>query len=590
MQEVLDHFSEIAEGRIGAETLGKWADELVGRLECLDPDEHWQERLRVLRTLVALLVLLGRWLELASSLSNALQAAEHLGDGGAQAWVMHELGTLHLAAEQHAEADDQLSKALQLRARAKDEEGMKATEANLRILCTTLRSQLHEVAAVGEQSAEEPTSLALLPAVVGWLLRRPALVLVLSLAFLAVGGAAGASISGGPSLNVHRLDVAIELTPATPRTDEPVAFRAAVKNRVDPNHYSWLFGDGEGTHGASPTHVYLRPGRYTVTVAARGPEDTAVQATRVVMVRPRSSPLQSGAPVASFSFSPSPALAGQTVRFTARGSSAHDLSASIAHYLWRFGDGRTQTGRDLTHVYAKAGIYEVELIVAGTRGASSSTTRTIVVDKRVNKPPVNPVSPVKPVNTIKPVQPVKRVKPIKLVGPVFTSAAGATFASGASERFPITATGKPRPTITESGTLPRGVSFVGSTLRGTPTTAGAFRVRFTATNSAGSATQFFTLTVDARRVIIGSKPVFTSAECTTFKWGREERFPVTASGEPTPTITAEGALPAGVEFADGALVGTAWQIGAYTLELTAANRAGSTVQTFVLVVGSPCHL
>jgi PKD repeat protein len=597
-QEVLDRFSEIAEGRIGAETLGKWADELVGSLKRLDPDEHWQERLRVLRTLVVLLVLLGRWLELANSLSNALQVAEQLGDGDAQAWVMHELGTLHLAAEQPAEADDQLSKALQLRSRARDEEGMTATKANLQVLCTMLRLQLHEVAAEGEQSAEEPKSRGLVPAMVGWLLRRPALLLGLSLAFLGVGGAVGASIPGTPDPNVRRLDVAIELVPTTPQVDEPVVFHAVVKKRVDPNHYSWLFGDGEGTHGASPTHVYLRPGRYAVTVAARGPDDTAVQATRVVMVRARSSLLPSGAPVASFSFSPSPALVGDIVRFKASDSSYHDLGATVARYLWRFGDGHTQAGRDLTHVYAKAGIYKVELVVAGRHVASSSTTRTIVVDKPVKpepaKKPVKPEPGKKPIKREPTKKPAKKrakpVKPVERVRPAFTSAASVTFAAGVSERFPVTATGRPSPTITESGALPRGVSFVGSTLRGRPTGAGTFRVRFTATNSAGSATQFFTFTVHARRVITGSKPIFTSAECTTFKWGEEERFLVTASGEPTPAITAEGSLPPGVEFAHGALVGTAWQIGAYTLELTASNRAGSTVQTFVLVVGSPCHL
>jgi len=106
VQEVLEHLTDIAEGHIDAETLGGWADELIDRLKGLDPDEHWQERLRVLRTLVVLLALLERWLELAQSLSDALRAAEQLGDEGARAWVMHELGTLHLAAGQHAKADD----------------------------------------------------------------------------------------------------------------------------------------------------------------------------------------------------------------------------------------------------------------------------------------------------------------------------------------------------------------------------------------------------------------------------------------------------------------------------------------------------
>ncbi len=572
VQEVLDHFTEIAEGHIDAETLGNWADELIGQLKGMDPDEYWQERLRVLRTLVVLLALVKRWLELAQSLSDALQAAERLGDDGARAWVMHELGTLHLAAEQHAEADSHLSQALQLRARAKDEAGVKATEANLRVLCKMLRSQLHQASPADEQPSLGPTNGEPASSVVKWLLRRPLLLLVLGLAFLAVGGVAGAAISGEPSVNVHRLAVVIESVPATPRIDEPVIFRAVVKNRADPDHYSWLFDDGEGTNSASPTHVYLRPGSYTVMVAVSGPHGTAGgEAARTVIVRPRSSPLEPSPPAASFSFAPSPALAGHTVRFNASGSSDPDPRATISDYLWKFGDGQTQAGVDPTHVYAKAGTYTVELIVADTRGASSRTTHTIVVYKQTNKPSG------------------------KSVKPAFTSATSATFAAGTSERFPVTATGKPTPTITESGTLPGGVSFVGSAMSGIPTTTGTFPLTFTATNSAGAATQSFTLTVEPQRVTIDtgttatqppaeSKPTFTSAESTTFKYGREEHFPVTANSEPTPTIASEGKLPEGVKFDEGVLIGTARQIGTFTLKFTASNKAGSTIQTFVLKI------
>jgi hypothetical protein len=322
VQDVLDHFTEIAEGRIGVDTLGSWADGLFDSLKGLDPDGHWQERLRVLRTLAVLLALLERWLDLAQSLTDALQAAERLGDDGARAWVMHELGTLHLAAEQHAEADDYLSQALQLRAGAKDLQGVKATEANLQVLCKMLRLKLHETALDGGQPPPKPTNGESTQGVVAWLSRRPLLLLlVLGLVLLAVGGVAGAVIFGKRNVKVRR------------------------------DH-----------HGA-----------------------TAGEATRTVIVRPRISPLGPGSPSASFSFAPSPALAGRIVSFDASDSSDPDPRATIVDYLWRFGDGQTQAGIDPTHAYAKAGTYAVELIVADTRGASSRTTHTIVVDKQTNE-------------------------------------------------------------------------------------------------------------------------------------------------------------------------------------------------------------
>ena len=86
--------------------------------------------------------------------------------------------------------------------------------------------------------------------------------------------------------------------------------------------------------------------------------------------------------------------------------------------------------------------------------------------------------------------------------PAFTSAAAASFTVGAPGTFPVTATGVPPPAISVVGALPTGVTFVDNgngtgTLAGTPAsgTAGTYPLTFTATNSSGSATQSFTLTV-----------------------------------------------------------------------------------------------
>ena len=84
------------------------------------------------------------------------------------------------------------------------------------------------------------------------------------------------------------------------------------------------------------------------------------------------------------------------------------------------------------------------------------------------------------------------------VPPAFTSASSTTFTVGVSGSFTVTATGTPTPTLTESGALPAGVTFAAATgvLSGTPSTAGTFLITFTATNTAGTATQSFTLTVN----------------------------------------------------------------------------------------------
>ena len=83
----------------------------------------------------------------------------------------------------------------------------------------------------------------------------------------------------------------------------------------------------------------------------------------------------------------------------------------------------------------------------------------------------------------------------------------------------VTTVGTPAAALSVAGTLPAGVTFVDNgngtgTLSGTPAagTGGTYPLTFTATNSVGSATQSFTLTVQ-------QAPAITSAGATTFTVG-----------------------------------------------------------------------
>ncbi len=163
--------------------------------------------------------------------------------------------------------------------------------------------------------------------------------------------------------------------------------------------------------------------------------------------------------------------------------------------------------------------------------------------------------------------------------PAITSANKTTFTEGTAGSFTVTATGSPTPTITESGTLPNGVTFNNGVLSGTPTEGGVYTITFTAANGVGSgAVQSFTLTVDA-------PPAITSASGTTFEQGVKGTFSVTATGTPTPTTTAWGNLPPGVSFSKGVLSGTPTLQGTYEVTFTASNGIGSpSIQQFTLTV------
>ena len=132
--------------------------------------------------------------------------------------------------------------------------------------------------------------------------------------------------------------------------------------------------------------------------------------------------------------------------------------------------------------------------------------------------------------------------------PTFTSAASTTFTVGAVGSFTVTTAGFPTADLDVAG-LPAGVTFIDNgdgtgTLAGTPEAPGGVSaVTFTATNSAGSNDQTFTLTVN-------ESPTITSAAEVIFVRDVAGSFTVTTDGFPAADITLAGALPDGLSFAD----------------------------------------
>ena len=173
--------------------------------------------------------------------------------------------------------------------------------------------------------------------------------------------------------------------------------------------------------------------------------------------------------------------------------------------------------------------------------------------------------------------------------PAITSANNTTFTVGTAGSFTVTATGNPAPNLSETGTLPAGVTFNTSTgvLSGTPAagTGGTYPITFTAANGVdANATQSFTLTINQVPAAI------TSANNTTFTVGTAGSFNVTATGNPAPNLSETGTLPSGVpNTSTGMLSGTpaAGTDGTYSITFTAANGVGSNAtQSFTLTVNA----
>ena len=177
--------------------------------------------------------------------------------------------------------------------------------------------------------------------------------------------------------------------------------------------------------------------------------------------------------------------------------------------------------------------------------------------------------------------------------PAITSADNTTFTVGASGTFTVTTTAIPASSLTETGALPTGVTFLDNgdgtaTLAGIPAagTGGTYSLTISAANGVvPDATQTFTLTVD-------QAPAITSSDNTTFTVGASGTFTVTTTGFPTLALNETGGLPPGVSFLDNG-EGTAELIGipaagtggTYELTISAANGVvPDASQIFTLTV------
>jgi gliding motility-associated-like protein len=117
--------------------------------------------------------------------------------------------------------------------------------------------------------------------------------------------------------------------------------------------FEWNFGDGSPvSNDVNPTHTYINPGTYNITLTARDPgtcnlvDDTTIAIT------------VSNRPTAEFSFTPVVPVQNKPTIF-------NNLSTGGVHYKWLFGDGDSvlkNTRDTVLHQYNATGTYNACLI------------------------------------------------------------------------------------------------------------------------------------------------------------------------------------------------------------------------------------
>jgi PKD repeat protein len=163
----------------------------------------------------------------------------------------------------------------------------------------------------------------------------------------------------------------------------------SIQGSAAPIEYDWDFGDGGTSNDENPTHVYLEPGVFDVSLTATTPagSDTATETSLISVTT-------TTPPIADFSTNVATALPGQTIMFRDESTAG---SLAIESWLWEFNDPNnpndTSTDQNPSFAYAEPGTYDVTLTVTAgldsdtiTRQGAITIDEFTALDKYVRKP------------------------------------------------------------------------------------------------------------------------------------------------------------------------------------------------------------
>jgi len=135
---------------------------------------------------------------------------------------------------------------------------------------------------------------------------------------------------------------------------------------TDSTSFTWDFGDGQTATGRRVSHSYSSVGEYSITVTGIYSGNTCSVTLQITVTN---------LPHAKVDVSTnSPRAYLDSVQFDA--SESYDIGGAIVSYRWDFGDGYTDTGAKVSHVF-KEGTYEVVLRIEDNDGYSDTKTINI---------------------------------------------------------------------------------------------------------------------------------------------------------------------------------------------------------------------
>jgi PKD repeat protein len=179
-----------------------------------------------------------------------------------------------------------------------------------------------------------------------------------------------------------------------------VTFDGSASTGGAPLTYTWDFGDGTKGEGSVVSKTYERGGNYTVTLIVESASETGTAATtsgkcakckaapscnRAICTRTvkvNSAPMAKAGEDMDMCFA-----ANQDLKVAFDAGRSSDPDGDALTYTWNFGDGATESGRSVSHVYGKDGDYRVSLTVNDGQGSPCSSSGD-TIEVRLNRGPI----------------------------------------------------------------------------------------------------------------------------------------------------------------------------------------------------------
>ncbi len=139
------------------------------------------------------------------------------------------------------------------------------------------------------------------------------------------------------------------------KVGEPIHFHGSVTGGAAPYEYYWSFGDGGSSKQQNPTHTYNKAGVYTVTFMVTDssfPPNEATDTTTATITG-------GGDALVVDIGGPYNGSVGEEIHFNCTVTGGTEPYS----YHWSFGGGGGSKEQNPTHIYNKAGVYTVTLMV-----------------------------------------------------------------------------------------------------------------------------------------------------------------------------------------------------------------------------------